>query len=245
MPLPQLLSIIESLGEFRELLEAMPPPGVRRQIGGLHGSSDTVVLAAVVTVVCLLVAYPYAHLMTIVSGRWRAVLLAVVLVPFWTSLMARTFAWVVLLQDNGIVNAFLQGIGMEHVRDHERELVGYALERLRAIPGLTLHGPSDPARRGALVSFALDGIHPHDVAEILGRQGICVRAGHHCCQPLMAKLGVVATNRASFYLYTVPEEIDQLVAGGAQRGRVPFHHHVRQRRAILPQSHRVGDEAVA
>ena len=66
---------------------------------------------------------------------------------------------------------FLQGIGMEHVRDHERELVGYALERLRAIDGITLHGPPDPAQRGALISFALEGVHPHDVAEILGRAG--------------------------------------------------------------------------
>jgi cysteine desulfurase / selenocysteine lyase len=111
---------------------------------------------------------------------------------------------------------FLQGIGMEHVRDHERELVGYALERLTAIPGLTIHGPRDPAQRGALVSFALEGIHPHDVAEILGRQGVCVRAGHHCCQPLMRHLGVGATSRASFGVHNTHEDVDALIAGLAR-----------------------------
>ena len=111
---------------------------------------------------------------------------------------------------------FLQGIGMEHVRDHERELVGYALERLGAIPGLTLHGPPDAAQRGALVSFAVEGIHPHDVAEILGRQGICVRAGHHCTQPLMRRLGVGATSRASFGVHNTHEDVDALIAGLAQ-----------------------------
>jgi cysteine desulfurase/selenocysteine lyase len=108
---------------------------------------------------------------------------------------------------------FLQGIGMEHVRDHERELVAYALERLRVIPGITLHGPPDAAQRGALVSFAVDGVHPHDVAEILGRQGICVRAGHHCTQPLMRRLGVGATSRASFGVHNTHEDVDALITG--------------------------------
>jgi cysteine desulfurase/selenocysteine lyase len=80
------------------------------------------------------------------------------------------------------------------------------------VPGITLYGP--PAdRRAGVVSFNMDGIHPHDVAQILDMQGVAIRAGHHCCQPLMHKLGVAATNRASFYLYTLPEEIDQLVDG--------------------------------
>ena len=108
---------------------------------------------------------------------------------------------------------FLQGIGMEHVRDHERELVAYALERLGAIEGITLHGPPDAAQRGALVSFAIDGVHPHDVAEILGRQGICVRAGHHCTQPLMRRLGVGATSRASFGVHNTHEDVDALITG--------------------------------
>jgi cysteine desulfurase/selenocysteine lyase len=111
---------------------------------------------------------------------------------------------------------FLQGIGMEHVRAHERELVGYTLERLRAVAGVSLHGPSDPARRGAVVSFALEGIHPHDVAEILGRDGICVRAGHHCAQPLMRRLGVSATSRASFAVHNTHEDVDALIAGLAK-----------------------------
>ena len=108
---------------------------------------------------------------------------------------------------------FLQGIGMEHVRAHERELVAYTLERLRAVPGISLHGPLDADQRGALISFALEGIHPHDVAEILGRDGICVRAGHHCAQPLMRRLGVGATSRASFAVHNTDEDVDALIAG--------------------------------
>jgi cysteine desulfurase/selenocysteine lyase len=111
---------------------------------------------------------------------------------------------------------FLEGIGMDAVRAHERELTAYAWEQLSAYPGLTLHGPSDPDERGALVSFALDGIHPHDVAEILGRQGVCVRAGHHCAQPLMRRLGVAATSRASFGVHNTREDVDALVGGLAK-----------------------------
>jgi cysteine desulfurase/selenocysteine lyase len=111
---------------------------------------------------------------------------------------------------------FLEGIGMEHVRAHERELVAYTLEHLRAVPGVSIDGPPDPAQRGALVSFALEGIHPHDVAEILGRDGICVRAGHHCAQPLMRRLGVGATSRASFGVHNTDEDVDALIAGLAK-----------------------------
>jgi cysteine desulfurase / selenocysteine lyase len=116
----------------------------------------------------------------------------------------------------GAAADFLTGIGMEQVRAHEAELAGYALERLRSVEGLTLHGPRDPAVRGAVVSFALDGVHPHDVAEILGRHGICVRAGHHCAQPLMKRLGVTATSRASFAVHSTHEDVDALVDGLAQ-----------------------------
>jgi cysteine desulfurase/selenocysteine lyase len=108
---------------------------------------------------------------------------------------------------------FLQSIGMEQVREHERDLVAYALERLRAVPGVTIYGPPDAEDRGALISFALDGIHPHDVAEILGRDGVCVRAGHHCTQPLMRRLGVGATSRASFGVHNTHEDVDALIAG--------------------------------
>jgi cysteine desulfurase/selenocysteine lyase len=107
---------------------------------------------------------------------------------------------------------YLTDVGVETIEEHERELVAYALELLADVPGLTAYGPS-PERRAGIVSFNLDGVHPHDVAQILDMDGVAIRAGHHCCQPLMAKLGVAATNRASFYLYTVPEEIDRLVEG--------------------------------
>ena len=107
---------------------------------------------------------------------------------------------------------YLEAAGLEQIEAHEHELVAYALGRLADVPGITLYGP--PAeRRAGVVSFNLDDIHPHDVAQILDRQGVAIRAGHHCCQPLMHKLGVAATNRASFYLYTLREEIDQLAEG--------------------------------
>jgi cysteine desulfurase / selenocysteine lyase len=107
---------------------------------------------------------------------------------------------------------YLESVGLDAIEAHEHELVAYALGRMSEIPGITLYGP--PAeRRAGVVSFNLEGIHPHDVAQILDMQGVAIRAGHHCCQPLMHKLGVAATNRASFYLYTVQEEIDQLVDG--------------------------------
>jgi cysteine desulfurase / selenocysteine lyase len=107
---------------------------------------------------------------------------------------------------------YLEEIGLDKIEAHEHELAAYALGRLADVPGITLYGP--PAeRRAGIVSFNLEGIHPHDVAQILDLQGVAIRAGHHCCQPLMQKLGVAATNRASFYLYTIPDEIDQLVDG--------------------------------
>ena len=102
--------------------------------------------------------------------------------------------------------------GLPALERHESELTEYALARLAEIPGVTLYGPSVDRRVG-IVSFNLDGIHPHDVAQIVDAEGVAVRAGHHCNQPLMAKLGVNATTRASFYLYTLPDEIDRLVDG--------------------------------
>jgi cysteine desulfurase / selenocysteine lyase len=103
-------------------------------------------------------------------------------------------------------------IGVETIEQHERELLDYALPRLAEVPGLRLFGPST-GRRAGIVSFELEGVHPHDVAQILDWEGVAVRAGHHCNQPLMTKLGVPATTRASFYVYTVHEEIDRLVEG--------------------------------
>jgi cysteine desulfurase / selenocysteine lyase len=107
---------------------------------------------------------------------------------------------------------YLEAIGLDSIEQHEHALAGYALERLGEIPGVTLYGPPADHRAG-IVSFNVEGIHPHDVAQVLDTEGVAIRAGHHCCQPLMSKLGVPATNRASFYLYTIPEEIDRLAAG--------------------------------
>jgi len=108
---------------------------------------------------------------------------------------------------------WLDGIGMEAVAEHEREVCAHALERLAEVPGLRTFGPpASPARLGP-VSFELQGIHAHDVGEILDRHGVAVRAGHHCAQPLMERLGVAATARASFGVYTTVEEVDRLVEG--------------------------------
>ncbi len=107
---------------------------------------------------------------------------------------------------------YISDVGLDAIEQYERELLFYALERLVDVPGFVGYGP-DVERRAGIVSFNLDGVHPHDVAQILDMDGVAIRAGHHCCQPLMQRLGVAATNRASFYLYTIPEEIDRLVAG--------------------------------
>jgi cysteine desulfurase/selenocysteine lyase len=107
---------------------------------------------------------------------------------------------------------YVDDVGLEAIEQYEHELAAYALDRLGELPWATVYGP--PAdRRAGIVSFNVDGIHPHDVAQILDGEGVAIRAGHHCCQPLMSKLGVAATNRASFYLYTLPDEIDRLVDG--------------------------------
>ena len=107
----------------------------------------------------------------------------------------------------------LEEVGMEAVRAHEVELVGYALERLSALGWLQLHGPLDPTHRSGLVSFYDADIHPHDLAQILDTYGVAVRAGHHCAQPLMRRLGVPATARASFGVYTEHDDVDALVDG--------------------------------
>jgi cysteine desulfurase / selenocysteine lyase len=106
--------------------------------------------------------------------------------------------------------AFLEALGRDAVLAHEQELVAYGLDRLRRIKGLRLFGPQDAADRIAVFSFALAGVHPHDVATILDAEGIAVRAGHHCTQPLMRRLGVPATTRASCYVYNTTEDLDRL-----------------------------------
>jgi cysteine desulfurase/selenocysteine lyase len=107
---------------------------------------------------------------------------------------------------------YITGVGLEAIEQHEHDLVSYALDRLSDIPGMLLYGPP-PERRAGIVSFNMEGVHPHDVAQVLDWEGVAIRAGHHCCQPLMQRLGVAATNRASFYLYTVRDEIDRLAEG--------------------------------
>ena len=108
---------------------------------------------------------------------------------------------------------WLSEIGMDSVRAHEQEITAYALDRLSGVEGVKMHGPLDAERRGAVVSFEFGELHPHDVAEVLGREGVCIRAGHHCTQPLMRRLGVTATSRASFAIHTTREDVDRLVDG--------------------------------
>jgi cysteine desulfurase / selenocysteine lyase len=108
---------------------------------------------------------------------------------------------------------YLTGLGMDAVRAHERTLVDYAMEKLQEISGITLYGPRDSQIHGGAISFTLPDIHPHDLATLVDREGIAVRAGHHCTQPLMDRLGVPATTRASFYIYNRADEVDQLVSG--------------------------------
>lgn len=111
----------------------------------------------------------------------------------------------------GVAVDYLSALGMDNVRAHERELVAYALDKMRDIEGIRILGPLDPDRRGGVVAFSVPEVHPHDIAQIFDREGICVRGGHHCAMPLHEYYGIAATTRASFYVYSVPEEVDKLV----------------------------------
>jgi cysteine desulfurase/selenocysteine lyase len=104
---------------------------------------------------------------------------------------------------------YLERLGMEEVAAHEREITAYAMERLQEVPGLRILGPGVD-ERGGVVAFVIEGVHPHDIAQVLDTEGVCIRAGHHCAKPLHRKLGIGASARASFYVYTVKEEIDVL-----------------------------------
>ena len=117
---------------------------------------------------------------------------------------------------------WIRAIGIDAIRAHEQSLVAETLGLLPgAVAGLTVQGPASAADRGALVSFTLDGAHPHDIADILGGLGVCVRAGHHCAQPLMRSLGVHATTRASFAVHNSSEDVQRLVEGlGVVRSRL-------------------------
>ncbi|MDP9374087.1 MAG: cysteine desulfurase [Chloroflexota bacterium] len=112
----------------------------------------------------------------------------------------------------GVAVDYLTALGMEAIRAHEHELTAYALDRLRGVEGLTVYGPPAAEERTGVISFTLGDIHPHDLATILDEDAVCVRAGHHCTQPLMDRFGLTATARASVYLYNTREEIDRLAA---------------------------------
>jgi cysteine desulfurase/selenocysteine lyase len=114
---------------------------------------------------------------------------------------------------------YLGALGMDAVRAHEREITEYAYEALSDIDGLTLYGPP-PSRRAGVISFSIEGIHPHDLATIADRDQVCLRAGHHCAMPLMTRLGVAATARASFYIYTQKDEVDRLVGSIKEAQRI-------------------------
>jgi cysteine desulfurase/selenocysteine lyase len=116
---------------------------------------------------------------------------------------------------------YLEGLGMDRVREHERELTAYMIELLNEVPGVRVVGPPEAERRGALASFTVDGIHPHDVAELADRAGVCIRAGHHCAQPLMRCLGVGATARASLSVYNEATDVEAL-AQALRSGREVF-----------------------
>jgi cysteine desulfurase/selenocysteine lyase len=107
---------------------------------------------------------------------------------------------------------FLTSIGMQAVHQHEKLLIGRMLDRLEEVPGVQVYGPGVD-HKGGVASFSFEGIHPHDVAQILDDQGIAVRAGHHCAMPIHEKFGLPATTRASFYLYNTVEEVDSLIEG--------------------------------
>lgn len=112
----------------------------------------------------------------------------------------------------GAAVKYLSGIGMQSIADHEHSIIEYALERLEEVPGITLLGPT-AEKKGGVASFTFDGVHPHDVAQVLDRDGIAVRAGHHCAQPLHERFGIPASTRASFYLYSTRREVDLLIEG--------------------------------
>jgi cysteine desulfurase/selenocysteine lyase len=108
---------------------------------------------------------------------------------------------------------YVTGLGLDNIREHEHALTVHALEGLKAVPGLRIIGPTDSVDRGATIAFAIQGVHPHDVAQLLDEQGIAVRAGHHCARPVCVRYGIPATTRASFGVYTTMDEVDALVSG--------------------------------
>lgn len=108
---------------------------------------------------------------------------------------------------------YINGLGIDQIREHERAITSRALDLVQSISQVTVYGPKDPDKRAGLISFNINGVHAHDAASILDTRGVCIRAGHHCAQPLMERLGVAATTRASFYVYNNNEDIDTLIQG--------------------------------
>ena len=127
-----------------------------------------------------------------------------------------------IAQAIGLVAAvdYLSAVGMERVHAHEQAIFAYALERLEEVPGLRVYGP-EPSMKGGVAAFTLQGMHPHDIAQLLNDAGVAVRAGHHCAMPLHNRYGLAATTRASFYLYNTFEEVDCLIEA-LYRARLVF-----------------------
>jgi len=115
---------------------------------------------------------------------------------------------------------YLNSLGMDKVRSHEEELTAYALEQMGSVPGITVYGPRDASKRGGVVSFNLGDIHPHDLASILDEEGVAIRSGMHCAQPLMETLGLSATSRASFYIYNSRDDVDALMGALSKARRI-------------------------
>lgn len=124
---------------------------------------------------------------------------------------------------SGAAVDYLQALGMNNVRDHEIEMTEYALAKFAQVKGATVYGSKDPTKRGGVISFNIDGVHPHDLGQIMDESGVAVRAGHHCCQPLMRDLDVMGTARISFYIYNTKEEIDFFFKALAEAERIMGH----------------------
>ena len=116
----------------------------------------------------------------------------------------------------GAAVAYLNELGMDKVAEHEAEITAYALKQLQTIDGLRIIGPTDTQNRGSALSFVVEGIHPHDLGQVVDDQGVCIRVGHHCAWPVHTCMGVQATARASFYIYNDLSEVDALVAAIAK-----------------------------
>jgi cysteine desulfurase/selenocysteine lyase len=124
---------------------------------------------------------------------------------------------------SGVAIDYLKNLGMENVRAHEIEMADYAIKSLQKLGNVKIYGPLDATKRGGVVAFNFSEVHPHDLGQILNDSGIAIRAGHHCCQPLMRDLQVSGTARASFYIYNTKEEIDELVKALKEADKVMGH----------------------